>query len=141
MYFDSKYITQERNMKNMFILNSFRLAVKDVMRACDFYEYITGVKPVYRDGDYYLELNGMSILFYDYQKYKDEVVYGDNCLISFEIDNIFNLKSKLETMNIQIVFPLMQIGSNYVMEFKDLEGNDIEVYSKYEMDSESYRFY
>lgn len=128
-------------MKDMLVLNSFRLAVKDVKRACDFYENIIGVKPICKGEDYYLELNGMSILLYDYQKYGEQVAFGDNCLISFEVDNIFNLKSKLDAMNIQIVFPLMQIGSNYVMEFRDLEGNDVEVYSKYDMDMESYVFY
>lgn len=121
--------------------NSFRLSVKDVDRASAFYERILGIKPSYQGEDCIFEVNGISILLYDYQKHDENVVFGDNCLISFEVDNIFSLKSRLDELNIQIVFPLMKIGNNHVMEFKDSEGNDVEVYSKCDMSVDGYSFY
>lgn len=122
-------------------LNSFRLSVKDVNRASSFYESILGIKPSDQGENCVFELNGMRIILYDYQKYKEYVGFGDNCLISFEVDDIFRFKSRLVELNIQIVFPITKIGSNYVMEFKDSEGNDVEVYSKSDMVKESYCFY
>lgn len=138
-----KYIRlrEDMYMEYRVKLNSFRLSVKDVERASTFYERILGVRPSYQGENCVLELNGMSIYLYDYQKYNENVVFGDNCLISFEVDDIFSLKSRLDELNIQIVFPLMKIGSNHVMEFKDPEGNDVEIYSKCDIGADSYSFY
>ncbi|HEY8348545.1 MAG TPA: hypothetical protein VIM13_01770, partial [Clostridia bacterium] len=55
------------------------------------------------------------------------------------------LMKKLDELQAQIVFPLTRIGDNWVLEFRDPEGNDIEVYSKYrpldEDPDENYQFY
>lgn len=40
------------------------------------------------------------------------------------------IMKKLERMKVKIVYPLTKIGQNYVFEFKDTEGNDVEVSSK-----------
>lgn len=122
-------------------LNSFRLSVKDVKRASAFYEQILGIKKSYQGENCVFELEGMSIYLYDYQKHNENVAFGDNCLISFEVDDIFSFKNRLEELNIPIVFPLMKIGSNHVMEFRDSEGNDVEVYSKCDMSVKTYEFY
>ena len=40
------------------------------------------------------------------------------------------LRKKLDELKVEIVFPLTKIDKNRVLEFKDSEGNDIEVYCK-----------
>ncbi|GAG87914.1 unnamed protein product, partial [marine sediment metagenome] len=52
------------------------------------------------------------------------------CLPSFEVNDINKVIEKLKILDREIVFPLTKIGDNWVLEFKDTEGNDIEVYSK-----------
>ena len=60
----------------------------------------------------------------------EKVTWGDNCLPSFEVSDIDKLKDKLDKLGAEIVFPVTKIDGNRVLEFKDSEGNDIEVYSK-----------
>ena len=50
---------------------------------------------------------------------------------SFEVSDIKALVEKLEELQAEIVYPLTHLGNNWVLEFKDSEGNDIEVYSRY----------
>jgi predicted enzyme related to lactoylglutathione lyase len=64
------------------------------------------------------------------EQVNESVKYGDNCLPSFEVSNINLFVEKLKSLKIEIVFPLTRINNNWVLEFKDSEGNDIEVYSK-----------
>jgi len=119
-------------------LNSFYLCVKDLKRAVNFYEQLLNQK-VEENGSLFI-ING------NYQAANDKrVVFGHNCLPSFEVDDIKALMKKLEELQVEIVFPLTRIGNNWVLEFRDSEGNDIEVYSKYRpLDAgkdENYHFY
>lgn len=125
-------------------LNSFYLCVKDIKRAVDFYEQLLNQK-VEENGSLFI-INGIRFWLFDYQAANDNrVVFGHNCLPSFEVDDIKALMRKLEELRAEIVFPLTRIGSNWVLEFRDSEGNDIEVYSRYRpLDAgkdENYQFY
>ena len=40
------------------------------------------------------------------------------------------LVEKLKILKAEIIFPLRKINENWVLEFTDSEGNDIEVYCK-----------
>ena len=75
-------------------------------------------------------IHGFRLCLFENLKVGEKVTYGDSCLLSFEVDNIDKLIQKLEKLNAQIVFPLTKLASNWVLEFKDTEGNDVEVYSK-----------
>jgi len=111
-------------------LNSFYLCVKDMKRAVKFYEEILKQKAPDENTGFFV-VNGVRFCMYDYQQFNDTVVFGDNCLPSFEVDNIEAFMEKLEELHAPIVFPLMRIANNWVLEFKDPEGNDVEVYSKW----------
>ena len=63
-------------------------------------------------------------------KVNEDVFGGDNCLPSFEVNNIEKLTERLIKLKAEIVFPLTKIKNNFVLEFKDSEGNDIEIYCK-----------
>jgi predicted enzyme related to lactoylglutathione lyase len=56
--------------------------------------------------------------------------WGDNCLPSFEVDDIQEAYQKIKDLKCDVAFPLKRIGDNMVFEFTDSEGNDIEVYAK-----------
>ena len=125
-------------------LNSFYLCVRDLKRAVSFYEQFLNQK-VEDNGSLFV-INGIRFWLFDYQAANDSrVVFGHNCLPSFEVNDIRALMKKLDELQAQIVFPLTRIGDNWVLEFRDPEGNDIEVYSKYrsldEDPDENYQFY
>lgn len=124
-------------------LNSFYLCVQDLNRAVAFYEQLLNQKAE-GDGTLFV-VNDIRFWLFDYQAANDNrVVFGHNCLPSFEVNDIKALMEKLEKLQAQIVFPLTHLGNNWVLEFKDLEGNDIEVYSRYhpleECPDEDYQF-
>ncbi|MBY9004979.1 MAG: hypothetical protein KGD73_13465 [Candidatus Lokiarchaeota archaeon] len=60
----------------------------------------------------------------------ENVTWGENCLPSFEVNDINKIIEKLKRLDRKIVFPLTKILDNWVLEFKDTECNDIEVTSK-----------
>jgi predicted enzyme related to lactoylglutathione lyase len=110
-------------------LNSFYLCVQNLERAVNFYERLLNQKA---EGNGTLfTINGIRFWLFDYKNASDNrVVFGHNCLPSFEVDNIEALLKRLEELHAQIVYPLTRLGNNLVLEFKDSEGNDIEIYSK-----------
>ena len=110
-------------------LNSLYICVKDMKRACDFYESIFGITTE-KDHEGLFIVGNFRFLLFDNEKVGEKVVYGDNCLPSFEVSDINAFIRKLEALGVQIVFPCVQILDNWVLEFRDTEGNDIEVYSK-----------
>ena len=110
-------------------LNSFYLCVKDVNRAVNFYEQLLNQK-VESNGMFII--NGIRLLLFDYQSVNDtRVVFGHNCLPSFEVSDIKAFIEKLNELNAEIIFPCTRIANNWVLEFKDTEWNPIEAYSKY----------
>jgi len=124
-------------------LNSFYLCVTDLQRAVNFYEQLLNQKV--EDNGFFI-INGIRMMLFDYQSVNDtRIVFGHNCLPSFEVSDMEAFMKKLEQLNAPIIFPCERIGNNWVLEFKDSEGNPIEVYSKYrpfeEGPDEDYRFH
>ncbi len=112
-------------------LNSLYICVKNMKRAIKFYETFLGQRVTINDEIFSIfDLDGFRFCLFNHNKVSEEVIYGDNCLPSFEVNNIHILLDRLNKLNTPIVFPLTKINNNYVLEFKDSEGNDIEVYSK-----------
>ncbi len=67
---------------------------------------------------------------FEHNNENEEVKYGDNCLLSFEVYDAEKTKEKIEDCGLKIIFPLTKILDNIVFEFKDPEGNHIEGFSK-----------
>lgn len=129
---DLNVITWEENNSSAKLnLNSLYICVKDMDRAIAFYEKFLEI-PVYIKDEVFsiFVINGFRFCLFNYQKVNEKVSFGDNCLPSFEVPDIEKLIEKLKKLNAEIVFPLTKINENWVLEFKDSEGNDIEVYSK-----------
>lgn len=112
-------------------LNSLYICVKNMDRAIKFYENFFGL-PVFKKDKIFsiFNIKGFRFCLFNNSKMKENVTWGDNCLPSFEVNDINNVIEKLKILDREIVFPLTKILDNWVLEFKDTEGNDIEVYSK-----------
>ena len=108
------------------IIKSLYVCVDDMKRAIDFYTGFFEKEPIVKDSIYSVfNINGFRFGLFAYKEMKENHVFGSNCLPSIEVDNIDVLNKKIE--NLEICFPLTQIGNNYVVEFIDSEGNHIEL--------------
>lgn len=112
-------------------LNSAYLCVKNMDRAIAFYEKFLEQPVKVKDEIFSIfDFNGFRLCLFAPDKVKEKVTYGDNCLLSFEVDDMDELIKKLKELNAKIVYPLTKIGNNSVLEFRDTEGNDVEMYCK-----------
>lgn len=117
-------------------INSLYICVKDMERAIHFYERFLEWPVSVRDDVFSIfDIKGFRFCLFNNQKMNENVIWGDNCLPSFEVSNMDRLLKKLKVLGAEIVFPLTKINSNWVLEFKDSEGNDIEVYCKTESEA------
>lgn len=108
------------------IVNSLYICVDNMERAIDFYERFLNQMVSKRDDIYSIfDINGFRLGLFAYKKVGEEHIYGSNCIPSFETESLNDLKKLL--YNKKIVFPLTQIGTNWVAEICDSEGNHIEI--------------
>ncbi len=112
-------------------LNSLYICVKNMDRAIKFYENFFE-QPVFKKDKILsiFNIKGFRFCLFNNGEVNENVTWGDNCLPSFEVNDINKEIEKLKILDREIVFPLTKIRDNWVLEFKDTEGNDIEVYSK-----------
>lgn len=114
-----------------FSLNSLYICVKDMDRAISFYEGLFEKAVEERDSVFSIfNLGGFRFCLFNNEKVAESVIWGDNCLPSFDVSDIDMLVERLKVLGAELVFPLTKIKNNWVLEFKDTEGNDIEVYCK-----------
>ncbi|MDT8718344.1 VOC family protein [Clostridium sp. 19966] len=110
-------------------LDSLYVCVKDMERAINFYEQLFNHKVYIKDEVFSVfQVGSFRFCLFDNSKVKEQVTWGDNCLPSFQVNDMNILLNKLKELACEIVFPLTKIKDNWVLEFKDSEGNDIEAY-------------
>ena len=98
-------------------------------RAVAFYERILQSKVVDAEKGLFI-INGIRLCMYDYRKYSDKVVYGNNCVPCFSVDNFQCFFDFLQSLNVKIILQPIRIEDGCFLEFEDSEGNIIKVYSK-----------
>lgn len=114
-----------------FKLNSLYICVRNMDRAIDFYEKLLEQSVDNRDEVFStFNIEGFKFCLFNNSKVQEKVNWGDNCLPSFEVNDMEILIERLEILDAKIVFPVTKINKNLVLEFKDTEGNDIEVYCR-----------
>jgi len=112
-------------------LESAYIAVENIDRAINFYEWFLERSAAKKGESLYLfDVDGFRLFLFDHNNENEEVKYGDNCLLSFEVDDARKTKEKIEDRNLKIVFSLTKIQDNLVFKFEDTEGNHIEIFSK-----------
>lgn len=107
-------------------IRSLYLCVFDMKRAINFYEAFFE-QPVTVQNDVYsvFDIDGFRLGLFAFEKVQEPHTFGTNCLPSIEVESIEVLKRKLKSL--RTVFPVTQIGSNWVSEFEDSESNHIEM--------------
>ncbi|WP_077611109.1 VOC family protein [Clostridium sp. Marseille-P2415] len=109
-------------------IRSLYLCVFNMERAIAFYETFFEQPVTVKDDIYSVfDINGFRLGLFAFEKMKETHVFGNNCLPSIEVENVDVLKHKLKGQ--KIVFPITQIGTNWVAEFEDSEGNHMEITS------------
>lgn len=107
-------------------INSLYLCVEDMERAINFYENFFEKNVTEKDDIYSVfDINGFRLGLFAYKKMDEKHEFGSNCLPSIEVENIKILKNKIT--NLEICFPLTEIGNNWVVEIIDSEGNHLEI--------------
>jgi predicted enzyme related to lactoylglutathione lyase len=112
-------------------LESAYICVQNMKRAVNFYQwFLNRESKKLKESFYLFQIDGFRLFLFEYGLENEDVNYGDNCLLSFEVENAPQLLQKMKNKGVEIVFPLETILDNYVFEFIDPEGNHIEVFSK-----------
>ncbi|BBF45490.1 lactoylglutathione lyase family protein, diverged [Lachnospiraceae bacterium KM106-2] len=107
-------------------IRSMYLCVKDMERAICFYEELFEKRVLVRDEVYSVfDLDGFRLGLFAYEKMKEVHNYGNNCLPSIDVESKEILEKKIEGLTIP--FPVKKIGDNWVAEFIDSEGNQLEI--------------
>lgn len=107
-------------------IKSLYLCVTDMERAILFYESFFEQKATVKDNIYSIfDINGFRLGLFAFEKMQEAHTFGSNCLPSASVENIDIFNKKLE--GLKIIFPATIIGSNWVAEFEDSEGNHIEL--------------
>ncbi len=111
-------------------LESAYISVENIDRALKFYEWFLKRKAT-KIGDslYLFNVDTFRLFLFDHNNEDEEIKYGDNCLLSFEVEDAEKTKEQIKERGLKIVFPLKKILDNLVFEFEDPEGNHIEVFS------------
>lgn len=105
-----------------FKISSLYICVDDMERAINFYEQLFEQKAIVRDEIYSVfDINGFRYGLFNYKKMNEKHTYGNNCLPSIEVSDLNKFIEKLKMLGSKIVFPITEIGSNYVLEFVDSE--------------------
>lgn len=105
---------------------SLYICVKDMERAIAFYEAFFEMPVTKRDEIYSIfQIEDFQMGLFAYEKMNEEHVFGSNCLPSVRVEDLQTLQKKLE--GLEICFPLTKIGSAWVVEFVDSEGNHVEL--------------
>ncbi len=107
-------------------LGSLYLCVTDMARAIAFYEALLEQPVTQRDEIYSVfDIGGFRMGLFAFEKKKEPHIFGSNCLPSIGWESLAVLRGKLEGQT--LCFPLTRIGSNWVAEIVDSEGNHIEM--------------
>lgn len=107
-------------------IKSLYICVLDMERAVTFYELFFEQMVTEKNEIYSVfNINGFRFGLFAFEKMKEMHTFGSNCLPSISVNSLEILKEKLTYL--EIVFPITRIGSNWVAEFKDSEGNHIEL--------------
>ena len=107
-------------------IRSLYICVRDMERAVTFYEAFFEARVTRRDDIYSVfDVNGFRFGLFAYEKTGENHTFGNSCLPSVDVPDRAALQEKLRDK--KVVFPVTRIGSNWVSEFEDSEGNHIEL--------------
>ncbi|KJZ87815.1 Lactoylglutathione lyase (LGUL) family protein, diverged [Clostridium sp. IBUN22A] len=102
-------------------LNSLYICVKNMERAINFYEEFFTQKVEVKDEIFSVfDLNGFRFCLFNNAKVNEDVFWGDNCLPSFEVNNIEKLTEihlnilKCVIYQIKQLIKVYKLATNYI---------------------------
>jgi predicted enzyme related to lactoylglutathione lyase len=110
-------------------IKAIYISVKDMDRACSFYEEIFGVKVSSKDKRMSLfNFDNISLLLYNPEADGETVSLGNNIVPNIEVEDIEKMLNIIKSKGCRIVMPLTRIGNLDIFQAEDTEGNIIEFY-------------
>ncbi len=112
-------------------LNSAYICVKDMRRAIQFYKNFLDQEITKEDEVFSMfNFHGFRLYLFNYSAKERETRYGNNSLLSFEVNDLEETKERVENLGAKIIYPITRIRNSKVFEFEDSEGNNVEVYQR-----------
>src|SRR6056297_998532 len=110
-------------------IKAFYLCVKNMDRAVGFYEWLFA-RPVDKKDERMslFEFENFSFLLFDPKKDQKKVVWGNNAIINIQVEDLEKYLKKIKQKKLKIVLPKQKINQYSLFQFKDTEGNVVEVY-------------
>jgi predicted enzyme related to lactoylglutathione lyase len=100
-------------------------------RAISFYEKLLWQEVTSKDERMStFELGNIQLLLYNPAVDNESVSYANNCIPTFEVTDIQHYKRLTGDNNLTVVMPLETIEQYKIFQFKDTEGNIIELYEE-----------
>lgn len=110
--------------------NSVYVSVQDMSRAIKFYETLFGRKCDKVDerfSEFHFDNVGLGL--YNPSVDGEKITYGTNCVINFEIENAESEYERIKGFAPEIDDEIMRLDVMDLFQFKDTEGNLLEVYA------------
>ena len=112
-------------------VGSIYLCVKNMKRAVTFYEKLLDKKvDSFAERMSSFGMGNLSLLLFDPTVDGEIVTWGNNEVINFEVEDIQEIKKLIDDVWCDIIMPLEQVEKFLIFQFKDTEGNIVEVFSE-----------
>lgn len=114
------------------IIDSVYISVKNMERAIEFYKQLFGKEPVKIDKRYtHFDLNGFSFGLYAPAVDGSKIKLGNNCVPDFRVEDINKEYERVKQFTPALVDDeIKNYGDIKLFQFKDSEGNILEIYEK-----------
>ena len=111
------------------ILNSIYVSVENMERAIEFYKKLFQKEPANVDTRMTsFDLNGFYFLLFDQAVDGEKVKFGNNCVPDFKVENVKEEHVRIKEFASTIDDEIQDLGEVKLFQFKDSEGNILEIY-------------
>ncbi|MDY6769525.1 MAG: VOC family protein [Candidatus Nanohaloarchaea archaeon] len=112
-------------------LSSVYVGVEDMERALNFYRKLFGAEPVQEEERFSMfDVGGIHFGLYNASYDGEELEFGNNCVPDLEVDDIDATYQRIQAFAPEIDDELFETEDHILFQFKDTEGNTIEVFSE-----------
>lgn len=112
-------------------INSIYVTVENMDRATNFYASFFQKSPSHLDKRFTtFDISGITFALFDPKIDGEEILLGNNCVVNIEVKNIEKEYEKLQNLDVKILDKIEKIDGIFLFQFKDTEGNIIELYQE-----------
>ncbi len=112
-------------------INSLYITVENMKRAVVFYTNFFKKSPSHLDKRFTIfDISGITFALYNPKIDGENIILGNNCVINIEVKDIKKEYNKLKNLSVEILGKVEKIDNCFLFQFKDTEGNIIELYEE-----------